>query len=280
VLYCVVGTRAELRSPPRCRTNILRCGCLFLILSLSLSLARSPTLFLTLSQLHSLFLSHSPSLHISRSCYASIYRERFTCTLCYDACCHNPQRPLSLARYPFLNWLFAHVHVLLYPILCVHLCMSVSMYDVGGQRNERKKWIHCFDDVTAVIFVASLSEYDQVLYEDNTVNRMDEAVTLFADIANSRCVCACALLCCGHARRAAEPFALSNTYLALWLSLSNSLSLPRSISHAISHSLPTLLRARMCSIPHARVACVCLCLVWMCVSWTCSCVHSTCACIW
>ena len=70
-----------------------------------------------------------------------------------------------------------------------------SMYDVGGQRNERKKWIHCFDDVTAVIFVASLSEYDQVLYEDNTVNRMEEAVTLFSDIANSRsvpvwvCVC-------------------------------------------------------------------------------------------
>ena len=22
------------------------------------------------------------------------------------------------------------------------------MYDVGGQRNERKKWIHCFDSVT------------------------------------------------------------------------------------------------------------------------------------
>ena len=37
-----------------------------------------------------------------------------------------------------------------------------EMYDVGGQRNERRKWIHCFDDVTAVIFVAALSEYDQV----------------------------------------------------------------------------------------------------------------------
>lgn len=35
------------------------------------------------------------------------------------------------------------------------------MYDVGGQRNERKKWIHCFDAVTAIIFVAAISEYDQ-----------------------------------------------------------------------------------------------------------------------
>ena len=52
------------------------------------------------------------------------------------------------------------------------------MYDVGGQRNERKKWIHCFDNVTAVIFVAAISEYDQVLYEDNTQNRIIEAVNL------------------------------------------------------------------------------------------------------
>jgi GTPase SAR1 family protein len=60
------------------------------------------------------------------------------------------------------------------------------MYDVGGQRNERKKWIHCFDGVTAVIFVASLSEYDQVLYEDASVNRMEEAIALFDEICNSR----------------------------------------------------------------------------------------------
>jgi len=60
------------------------------------------------------------------------------------------------------------------------------MYDVGGQRNERKKWIHCFDEVNAVIFVASLSEFDQVLFEDETTNRMVEAINLFDEICNSR----------------------------------------------------------------------------------------------
>lgn len=47
-----------------------------------------------------------------------------------------------------------------------------EMYDVGGQKNERRKWINCFDNVTAVIFVAALSEYDQTLYEDSKTNRM------------------------------------------------------------------------------------------------------------
>lgn len=39
------------------------------------------------------------------------------------------------------------------------------MVDVGGQRSERRKWIHCFENVTSIIFLAALSEYDQVLYE-------------------------------------------------------------------------------------------------------------------
>jgi len=60
-----------------------------------------------------------------------------------------------------------------------------KMFDVGGQRNERKKWIHCFENVTALLFVGVLSEYDQVLYEDATVNRMVETLTVFEDISNS-----------------------------------------------------------------------------------------------
>ena len=59
-----------------------------------------------------------------------------------------------------------------------------TMFDVGGQRNERRKWIHCFDNVTAVIFVTAISEYDQLLYEDENTNRIDEALVLFDQICN------------------------------------------------------------------------------------------------
>ncbi|KAL3112473.1 hypothetical protein niasHT_015958 [Heterodera trifolii] len=60
------------------------------------------------------------------------------------------------------------------------------VFDVGGQRSERKKWIHCFEDVNSVIFVAAISEYDQVLFEDETTNRMIESMRLFESICNSR----------------------------------------------------------------------------------------------
>ena len=42
------------------------------------------------------------------------------------------------------------------------------MIDVGGQRSERKKWIHCFEHVNAIIFITAISEYDEVLAEDDT----------------------------------------------------------------------------------------------------------------
>merc|ERR1712048_1408681 len=64
--------------------------------------------------------------------------------------------------------------------------MAFPMFDVGGQRNERRKWIHTFDHVNAVVFVAALSEYDQVLFEDETQNRMEEALQLFEQIVNSK----------------------------------------------------------------------------------------------
>ncbi|ODV70468.1 guanine nucleotide binding protein, alpha subunit [Hyphopichia burtonii NRRL Y-1933] len=64
--------------------------------------------------------------------------------------------------------------------------LNIHMYDVGGQRSERKKWIHCFDNVTLIIFCVALSEYDQVLLEENSQNRLEESLTLFDSVVNSR----------------------------------------------------------------------------------------------
>ncbi|GAA5877082.1 hypothetical protein JCM16303_006161 [Sporobolomyces ruberrimus] len=64
--------------------------------------------------------------------------------------------------------------------------LSIHMFDVGGQRSERKKWIHCFESVTSIIFCVALSEYDQVLLEESSQNRMNESLVLFESVINSR----------------------------------------------------------------------------------------------
>ncbi|CAO3685828.1 unnamed protein product [Umbelopsis ramanniana] len=64
--------------------------------------------------------------------------------------------------------------------------LNIHMFDVGGQRSERKKWIHCFESVTSIIFCVALSEYDQVLLEESGQNRMQESLVLFESVINSR----------------------------------------------------------------------------------------------
>ena len=45
---------------------------------------------------------------------------------------------------------------------------SVEVFDVGGDRSYRKDWIHTFEGIHSLLFVASLSGYDQCLVEDKT----------------------------------------------------------------------------------------------------------------
>jgi len=63
---------------------------------------------------------------------------------------------------------------------------TFHVFDVGGQRSERKKWIHCFEHVTAVIFVASLAAYNEIMYEDEQCNSMVDSLELFNEICNLR----------------------------------------------------------------------------------------------
>ena len=56
------------------------------------------------------------------------------------------------------------------------LFLSCRMVDVGGQRSERRKWIHCFENVTSIMFLVALSEFDQLLFESE--NEVDFGVCL------------------------------------------------------------------------------------------------------
>ncbi|XP_047541306.1 guanine nucleotide-binding protein G(f) subunit alpha [Vanessa atalanta] len=60
------------------------------------------------------------------------------------------------------------------------------MFDVGGQRGERKKWIQVFEGIHAIWFVVACSDFDQKLREDNAQNRLQESLVLFEDVWQSR----------------------------------------------------------------------------------------------
>eukprot|EP01099_Mayorella_cantabrigiensis_P008389 TRINITY_DN7891_c0_g1_i1.p1 TRINITY_DN7891_c0_g1~~TRINITY_DN7891_c0_g1_i1.p1 ORF type:complete len:365 (-),score=100.02 TRINITY_DN7891_c0_g1_i1:270-1364(-) len=57
--------------------------------------------------------------------------------------------------------------------------------DVAGQRGERKKWIHCFDDSKAVIFLVNLAGYNQRMFEDPEKNQMHDSLELFQSVVNN-----------------------------------------------------------------------------------------------
>jgi len=63
---------------------------------------------------------------------------------------------------------------------------EMLMVDVGGQKSERRKWIHCFQDVTSILFLVSLSGYDQCLVEDRDANQMQDAMTIWDSICHSQ----------------------------------------------------------------------------------------------
>ncbi|XP_041372193.1 guanine nucleotide-binding protein G(s) subunit alpha-like [Gigantopelta aegis] len=61
-----------------------------------------------------------------------------------------------------------------------------SVYDVGGQRGERKKWIQVFDSVVAILFLVDTTSYDQTLREDPDKNRLIESLEIFEQVWNNR----------------------------------------------------------------------------------------------
>jgi len=62
---------------------------------------------------------------------------------------------------------------------------EVVLVDVGGQRSERRKWLHCLDDVVAIIYMSAMDDYDSMLEEDGATNRLQESLELFSTVTSS-----------------------------------------------------------------------------------------------
>lgn len=60
--------------------------------------------------------------------------------------------------------------------------VNFHIFDVGGQRDQRRKWIQCFNKVTAIIFVVDISSFNMTLREDHLVNRLKESLHSFRQI--------------------------------------------------------------------------------------------------
>lgn len=71
---------------------------------------------------------------------------------------------------------------------------EIRMFDVGGQRDQRSKWIQVFEGIQAILFMMSCGDFDQMLREDPSVNRLNEALRVFGDVWHNRYLCSAGVI--------------------------------------------------------------------------------------
>lgn len=71
---------------------------------------------------------------------------------------------------------------------------EIRMFDVGGQRDQRSKWIQVFEGIQAILFMMSCGDFDQTLREDPKVNRLNEALCVFGDVWHNRYLCSAGVI--------------------------------------------------------------------------------------
>jgi len=50
------------------------------------------------------------------------------------------------------------------------------VYDIGGSHTRRTQWAQFFDDITAIIFLAPISTFDEYLTPSDDLTRMNKLV--------------------------------------------------------------------------------------------------------
>lgn len=123
--------------------------------------------------------------------------------------------------------------------------MSVRMYDLGGQPTERRKWLRCFDNVHAILFVVALSSFDMMLMEAPSMNPLQESLKLFTSICTNKVFSSSSLiLFMNKTDLFKEKIQRSGRHLRLYLPSYKDLTLSVSIGSVpafglLLHSLPS-----------------------------------------
>ncbi|TFK81584.1 G-alpha-domain-containing protein [Polyporus arcularius HHB13444] len=68
------------------------------------------------------------------------------------------------------------------------------IYDVGGSRTSRAAWYPYFDDANAILFLAPISCFDELLAEDRRVNRLEDSFLLWKGIIQSKLLAKCIIV--------------------------------------------------------------------------------------
>ncbi|KAF8639165.1 hypothetical protein AX17_001652 [Amanita inopinata Kibby_2008] len=92
------------------------------------------------------------------------------------------------------------------------------IYDVGGCRTLRSAWLPYFENVNVIIFLTPVSVFDENLWEDPSVNRLQDSMTLWASICSSKLLAKAQLIHflnkCDLLHRKLKRGILLNRYLA------------------------------------------------------------------
>uniref|UniRef100_A0A1I8AEI3 G-protein alpha subunit n=1 Tax=Steinernema glaseri TaxID=37863 RepID=A0A1I8AEI3_9BILA len=61
---------------------------------------------------------------------------------------------------------------------------SFQLFDMGGQKIDRRKWATMYDGIDAIFFCMAISEYDQMMVEDQSTNRLQDSLNLLGKISS------------------------------------------------------------------------------------------------
>ncbi|WKY10654.1 hypothetical protein Q1695_002764 [Nippostrongylus brasiliensis] len=64
------------------------------------------------------------------------------------------------------------------------MVLFCRLFDIGGQKIDRRKWATMYDGIDAIFFCIAISEYNQTMEEDPETNRLHDSLSLLKKISN------------------------------------------------------------------------------------------------